>query len=240
MAVSYCTHPPRHDRTEGRPPSGEQAGHREPGARPPRRQQRPTLWEETGGPVGLLHSSLPSVSFVLVNSAFGLWPGIFAAIGTVLAFTVLRAVRRQPLKPALAGSVGVAISSYFASRSGEARDFFVVDIWLSLTVFVVLVISLVVRRPLAGVLWTAVNRGSRAWLRDRPSRFGYDVATVVLALVFGSRFAVQFWLYDRDLAGWLAFAKIAMNYPLWAVALAVWAWAARRAGRRTGPTGRTT
>ncbi|MCX5206641.1 DUF3159 domain-containing protein [Streptomyces sp. NBC_00237] len=227
MAISYCTRPPQNDRTEGRPP---------PERRGPSRTRRPTLWEETGGPVGLLHSSLPSVAFVLVNSAFGLRPGIFAAIGTVIAFTVLRAARRQPLKPALAGVVGVGISSYFASRSGEARDFFVVDIWLSLTVFVLLVLSLVVRRPLAGVVWSAVNRSSRAWLHDRPSRFGYDVATAVLAFVFGSRFVVQFWLYDRDLAGWLAFAKIAMNYPLWAVALAVWAWAVRRAARRAGRT----
>ncbi|MGW7416764.1 DUF3159 domain-containing protein [Streptomyces sp. NPDC054863] len=228
MAISYCNRPPQNDRTGDHPPD-QKHGPR-PGGR------RPTLWEETGGPVGLLHSSLPSLAFVLVNSVLGLWPGIFAAIGTVIAFTVLRVVRKQPVKPALAGIVGVGVSSYFASRSGEARDFFLVDIWLSLTVFVALVLSLAVRRPLAGVVWSAVNRSSSAWRHDRPSRFGYDVATAVLALVFGSRFVVQYWLYDRDLAGWLAFAKIAMNYPLWIVALAVWAWAARRAGRRTGHT----
>ncbi|MFF0742758.1 DUF3159 domain-containing protein [Streptomyces sp. NPDC004111] len=253
MALSYCTRPPqdrspapgpgadrptgrdpdapddrRHDRPEQGP--GPRGGRLAP-AEAPRR--RPTLWEETGGPVGLFLSSFPSVAFVLVNSSFGLRAGIAAAVGTVIAFTVLRAVRRQPVKPALAGIVGVAISSYFAARSGEARDFFVTDIWWSLGCCAALVLSLLLRRPLAGVLWSAANRTPMTWRYDPPSRFGYDLATAVLALVFGARFAVQYWLYDRDLAGWLAFAKIAMNYPLWVVALAVWAWAVRRANRRS-------
>jgi hypothetical protein len=58
---------------------------------------------------------------------------------------------------------------------------------------------------------------------------GYDVATLALVAVFAARFVVQNWLYGQDATGWLAFARIAMGYPLTAVALVVVVWAVRRA-----------
>ncbi len=52
------------------------------------------------------------------------------------------------------------------------------------------------------------------------------------ALIFFGRFVVQRWLYDQDQTGWLAFARIAMGYPLTALALIVTVWAVGRAGHR--------
>jgi hypothetical protein len=40
-------------------------------------------------------------------------------------------------------------------------------------------------------------------------------------------------LYTADAVGWLAFAKIAMGWPLAALAALVTIWAVRRADRRT-------
>jgi hypothetical protein len=48
--------------------------------------------------------------------------------------------------------------------------------------------------------------------------FAYDIATLIWALVFVSRFIVQHYLYDIDQTGWLGFARIAMGWPLTAVA----------------------
>jgi uncharacterized transporter YbjL len=58
------------------------------------------------------------------------------------------------------------------------------------------------------------------------------VATLTWVLVFAARFVVQRWLYDEDQTGWLAFARLAMGYPLTAVALVVTVWAVRAAGHR--------
>jgi hypothetical protein len=41
-------------------------------------------------------------------------------------------------------------------------------------------------------------------------------------------------LYEHNEVGWLTVTKIAMNYPLWAVALIVVAWAVRSADHRIG------
>jgi hypothetical protein len=46
----------------------------------------------------------------------------------------------------------------------------------------------------------------------------FDLATLAWVLVFASRFVVQNHLYDADQTGWLGVARIAMGWPLTAVA----------------------
>ncbi|TDC09703.1 DUF3159 domain-containing protein [Nonomuraea longispora] len=192
----------------------------------------PTAWEQTGGLAGLFYSSFPVMVFVAGNAMFGLQAGIWSAVGTAIAFIVLRVIRKQPLRPAVSGFIGIAIASFIAYRSGSASGFFLFGIWLSLACFAVLVLSMLVRRPLAGVAWSVLNRVPMEWTKDRPSRFGYDVATAALAAVFAARYVVQRWLYEEDYTGWLALAKITMGYPLLALALVTTVWAVRRSERR--------
>nr|WP_232211808.1 DUF3159 domain-containing protein [Saccharomonospora halophila] len=185
-----------------------------------------------GGVSGLVYSSVPIVVFVLANAVLGLMPAIWTALGSAVAITVLRVVRREPVQPAISGFFGVAIAAFLAYRTGSAKGFFLFGIWASAVYFGVLVLSVVVRWPLAGVVWNYLNGTGMGWRRDRPSRFGYDVATLALAAVFAARFVVQQWLYAEDYTGWLAFAKIAMGYPLYGLALLVVVWAVRRSDKR--------
>jgi len=190
------------------------------------------MLEQMGGVSGLVYSSLPIIVFVLANSFFGLTVGIWSAVGSAVAITILRLVRREPLQPAISGIFGVAIAAFIAHRTGSAKGFFLFGIWASLIYCGVFVVSVLVRWPLAGVIWNFLNGTGTAWRRDKPSRFGYDVATLALAAVFGARFVVQRWLYEADYTGWLAFAKIAMGYPLYGLALLVVVWAVRRSDKR--------
>src|SRR5438067_10408598 len=185
-----------------------------------------------GGVSGLIYSSVPVVVFVLANAIFGLQAGIWSALGSAVAITVLRLVRREPLQPAISGFFGVAIAAFIAYRTGSAKGFFLFGIWASLVYGGVFVVSILVRWPLAGVIWNFLNGTGTAWHKDKPSRFGYDLATLALAAVFGARFIVQRWLYEADYTGWLAFAKIAMGYPLYGLALLVVVWAVRRSDKR--------
>jgi len=193
---------------------------------------QPTLLEQMGGVSGLIYSSVPVVVFVLANAIFGLQAGIWSALGSAVAITVLRLVRREPLQPAISGFFGVAIAAFIAYRTGSAKGFFLFGIWASLVYGGVFVVSILVRWPLAGVIWNFLNGTGTAWHKDKPSRFGYDLATLALAAVFGARFIVQRWLYEADYTGWLAFAKIAMGYPLYGLALLVVVWAVRRSDKR--------
>ncbi len=60
----------------------------------------------------------------------------------------------------------------------------------------------------------------------------FDVATLAFVALFSARFVVQQWLYDGGLTGWLAFARIAMGYPLLGAVSVIVYWAIRRANRQ--------
>jgi hypothetical protein len=195
-------------------------------------EPQPTLLEQMGGVSGLIYSSLPVVVFVLANSFFGLTAAIWTSVGSAVAITVLRVVRKEPLQPAISGFFGVAIAAFIAYRTGSAKGFFLFGIYASLIYCGVFVLSVVVRWPIAGVVWNMLNGTGQAWRKDKPSRYGYDVATLAMAAIFAARFVVQRWLYQEDYTGWLAFAKIAMGYPLYALGLLVVVWAVRRSDKR--------
>ncbi|MFD8568763.1 DUF3159 domain-containing protein [Streptomyces sp. NPDC057694] len=195
-------------------------------------KEKPTALEQMGGPTGLVYTTLPVVAFVVANASAGLTAAIIVAFAVAVGITVLRLIRKEPLQPAISGLFGVAVASFVAWKTGSAKGYFLLGIWSNLVLGGLFLLSVAVRRPLAGLVWGALNSAGSRWLRDKPSVRYYDIATLALTAVFAARFVVQQWLYDADSTGWLAVAKIAMGYPLLALALLVVVWAARRSGKR--------
>ncbi len=198
----------------------------------PAEEKEQTLLEQMGGISGLIYSSVPVLVFVLLNALFGLTVAIWGALGSAAVITVLRVVRKEPLQPAISGFFGVGIAAFIAYQTGSAKGFFLFGIWASLVYGSVFAASILVRYPLVGVIWSFLNGHGMAWRSDRKALFAYDMATLTWVLVFAARFIVQRWLYDEDQTGWLAFARLAMGYPLTAIALVVTVWAVTRAGHR--------
>ncbi|MFD6163006.1 DUF3159 domain-containing protein [Nocardia sp. NPDC060256] len=189
-----------------------------------------TLLEQLGGFSGLIYSTVPVVVFVPVNSFAGLTWAIWAALGVAALILVWRLIRRSPIQPAISGFLGVGICAFIAYRMGEAKGFFLFGIYTSLVYAGVFLISMLVRWPLVGVIWGVLNGHGTDWRSDQRVQRLYYLATTTWVLVFGARYLVQSQLYDTDRTGWLAFTRIAMGWPLTAVALAVTVWAVRRAG----------
>jgi hypothetical protein len=197
------------------------------------REQKPTVLQQAGGMPGLIYASLPSVVFVVADAVTGLHTAVALAMGAGAGIALLRLLRKEPVQPALSGLLGVAIAAFIAYQTGDAKDYFLVGIWGSFVLAVVFFASVLLRRPLVGVIWGALSGSGQAWRADTSARMGYDIATLALVAVFAARFVVQNWLYGQDATGWLAFARISMGYPLTAVALVVVVWAVRRADRRS-------
>lgn len=196
------------------------------------KEQEQTLLEQMGGISGLIYSSVPVLVFVLLNSLFGLTVAIWGSLGGAALITLVRVVRKEPLQPAISGFFGVGIAAFIAYRTGSAKGFFLFGIWASLVYGSVFLVSMAARRPLVGVIWSFLNGHGMAWKSDRKAMFAYQMATLTWVAVFAARFIVQRWLYNEDQTGWLAFARLAMGYPLTAIALVVTVWAVTRAGHR--------
>ncbi|MER7012994.1 DUF3159 domain-containing protein [Saccharopolyspora sp. NPDC000359] len=188
-----------------------------------------TLLEQMGGVSGLAYSAVPIVVFVLISSFVSLTTAIWSAIGVAVAIAIFRLVRKEPLQPAISGVLGVVVCSFIAYRSGDAKGFFLLGIWTSLIYGGLFLVSVLARWPLVGVAWSALNGLGFSWRKQRRALRGYDLATLAWVAVFAAKYVVQQWLYDADQTGWLAFARIAMGYPLTALALVVTVWAIRRA-----------
>lgn len=184
-----------------------------------------------GGVSGLAYSAVPIVAFVLINSVAGLMAAIWGAIGIAVLIAIVRMVRKEPLQPAISGVLGVAICSFIAYQSGDAKGFFLLGIWTSLVYGGVFLASVLVRWPLVGVAWSLLNGQPNTWRDHRRAMLGYDLATMSWVVVFAAKYIVQQWLYDADQTGWLAFARIAMGYPLTGLALVITVWAIRRASK---------
>jgi hypothetical protein len=192
-----------------------------------------TLLEQMGGLAGLVYSSVPVLVFVAVFlPTHSLSAAIWSSVGSAVAILVWRLVRREPVQPAISGIFGVAVAAFIAYRTGSARGYFLFGIWTSLAYGAAFLLSVLVRWPLAGVVWSALNGTGMGWRSDRLGRRYYDVATAVWVLVFGARFVVQHWLYVANQVGWLGVTRIAMGWPLTAVAALVTIWAVRKADQR--------
>jgi hypothetical protein len=204
---------PPPDRPAGSPEAAEPSA--------PSRPPTPTVWDQMGGVMGMVDSGLPVVVFIVANMIGGLGWGIGAAVAAAVVIAGLRIARKRPVTQAIGGLFGVGIAAYIAYRTDSAKGYFLLGIWSYLLYGGALLLSIIVRWPLIGVIWEAVNGRGTAWRKDRALVRKYDWATFVWVVVFGLRYLVQNYLYDTDQVGWLAAFRLIMGYPLFVVAIAV-------------------
>lgn len=189
------------------------------------------LLAQAGGVSGLVYSSLPVVTFVVASSAAGLLPAIGFALSMAGLILLWRLLRRESARPVVAGFCGVAVCALIAYLVGQSKGYFLLGIWMSLLWAVVFTLSILIRRPMVGYLWSWLSGRDRAWRDVSRAVFAFDVATLGWTLVFAARFIVQRHLYDADKTGWLGVARIGMGWPLTALA-ALATYAAIKAAQR--------
>jgi hypothetical protein len=188
------------------------------------------MLQQMGGVSGIVASSIPVMVFVVANLLLELRPAVIAALVSGVLIAGWRVARKQPLQPAVSGLFGVGIAAYLAYRSGEARAFYLPGLIYSSVAGLAFLVSVLVRWPLAGVIWHGINGDGQSWRRDRRLLRAYTWATLLWTLVFVARVVVQGLLYRYEEATWLGVARLAMGYPLVGIALLGTVWAVRRAG----------
>ena len=206
-----------------------------------REQVRNQILSGLGGWTGMAITAIPTVVFVTVNSLSSLRPALIAAVGSALLLSVYRLMRRQSTQQAITGLLGVVLAAVIAARTGEARGFFLLGIGASLLYGSACLLSLVVRRPLVGVIWEYLDPSpettpQRVWYRRRELLVAYMWATTAMTAVFAARGVVQLTLFAKRDTGLLVVARIAMGYPLTVLALLFALWVVRRARQSVSST----
>ena len=166
--------------TAGPPPE------QKPGADRPQRQL-PTLLEQMGGVQGIVASTIPVAVFVVVNLLSTLQAALIAALAAGVAIAIWRVARKQALQPAVSGSFAVGVAAFIAYRTGEARAFYLPGLLFSAALGLAFLVSVLVRWPLAGVIWHGINGDGQSWRRDRRLLRAYTLASLLWTLVFVAR-----------------------------------------------------
>lgn len=172
-----------------------------------------------GGRRGLVDSGLPGALFVAVYTLSGqqLRPALWSALGLAAVLAVLRLVRKEPMTQAVAGVVGVGIAAWFASRTGQARDYFVPGFLLNAGYLLAYAVSAAVRWPLIGLVVGPLLGEGLQWRSDPARMRAYTLATWLFAGLFALRLAVQIPLYLFDRVFALGAVKVLMGAPLFAL-----------------------
>ncbi|MGV8965173.1 MAG: DUF3159 domain-containing protein [Cellulomonas sp.] len=178
------------------------------------------LVEATGGVRGLVESVAPGLLFVVVYLVTReLTPALVAASAVTVLAVIVRLAQRTPVTQALSGALGVAIGVFWAARSGQAQDYFVVGLWTNAAYLAGCFVSIVVGWPLVGLVVGLLKSEGVSWRKDRVLKRRYTFATWLWVGLFGVRLLVQLPLYLGAQVGWLGTARLAMGVPLWALTL---------------------
>ncbi|MET7426830.1 DUF3159 domain-containing protein [Dactylosporangium sp. NPDC005555] len=198
--------------------------------------------EQLGGVRGLVESSIPITLFIVVNflgDHFGWWPlrtSLIIAVGAALSIAAYRLSRRESIRHAMNGVLGIAIGAWLAWKSGDAKDIYLPGMVLTGVYAAGMLASVAFRRPLVGWLWSVMlDKGGTRW-RDNPRllrAFGW--LTVLWAVVYLAKLGVQIQLWRDNADDLLGIARLALGWPPYALLAALTVWQARRIIRATEP-----
>jgi hypothetical protein len=178
-----------------------------------------SLFGAIGGARGVIESTAPGFLFLVVFTVTGdLFPSVVAPVIVAIAILLARLVQRLPVLPAISGGIGIALSAGFALWTGRAEDNFVGGFIINSISMVVMLVSILVRRPLIGIVTNMLVSETPARTSPIVRRAAY-LATVVWACFFGLRLAVQLPLYLAQATAALAATKLLMGLPLYAALL---------------------
>ncbi len=199
-------------------------------------ERRPSLAALVGHPLDLAQAVLPSAAYISTYSAIGrLNLAVGLAAGCYLLVAMLRLWKRVATWPPLVvGVVPLTLGIALALRTGEAANAFLPGIVGSVLFVLGAALSMIVRRPLAGVLWSLASRQNVSEWRSSPSALTtLQLITAVFAGASALRAAVQGLYYVQGDFVALGVSRLAMGVPLYALCAGV-SWALWRRHRRRG------
>jgi hypothetical protein len=185
----------------------------------------------------LLDTLIPPVLFIALNSLFSFEAALVGSLGVALLFTAVRLLRKQSLRYALGGLGGVALAVLAAWLLGRAEGFFLPTIISGGIYFLLTVISLLVRRPLAAWSSFLARRWPREWYWHPRVRPAYTEVTWLWLVVFGLRLALQVVVLQKEDPTLLGITNLLSGWPVTiSLLIASYLYGTWRLGQLQGPS----
>ena len=186
--------------------------------------ERDAILKAMGGKRGLIDNGLPSVVFLLIfNIQKDLQTAIYAAITISVTLAVLRLFKRDTLQHAISGVIGVLICAWFASRGGQAKDYYIPSFVKNSIYAMVYAIGNLVGWPILGLVIGPIIGENLEWRKNPARKRVYVLAGWVWVGMFVLRLLIMYPLYLADQLNALGVASLFLGYPLFLLTL-WWTW----------------
>ena len=185
----------------------------------------------------LLDSFLPLLIFLLTNPLLGVNTALGAALVLAGVFAVFRIAKKESLVYSLGGLGGVLLAGIFVKLSGSDAGFFLPGLISGGITVVLCTVSVLINRPL--VAWTSfiARRWPLGWYWHKKVLPAYNEVTIIWALAFSARLALEFWLFQQDAVNALGATKIILGWPFIGILLiTTYLYGLWRLGRLEGPS----
>jgi hypothetical protein len=177
----------------------------------------------------MVDSGAPVLAFAFTVPFTSVRTASYVALAIGVALAGERAVRRQSLQQVLAGLLGLGIAVLVANKTGKASGFYLPGILQNIGLALALIVSLLVKRPLVGMVVGVADERCHGW-RERPDlRRAFTRITAVAAAWYVVKASVQGTLYLTDHSTGLAGARLAMGLPPYVLLIAFGITTVRRA-----------
>ncbi|MBN2502687.1 MAG: DUF3159 domain-containing protein [Anaerolineales bacterium] len=185
----------------------------------------------------LLDSFLPLLIFLAANLLFGTNVALWAALGVATLLAAYRIFQRQNLVYALGGLGGVVLAAVFVKLNNSAAGFFLPGLISGAITVILCVVSVALNRPV--VAWSSfiARRWPLKWYWHPKVLPAYNEVTIMWAVAFAARLALEYWLYQRQAVGALGAIKIFLGWPYTILLLIVsYLYGVWRLGQLHGPS----
>jgi intracellular septation protein A len=171
----------------------------------------------------------PTVLFVLAYFASGssLAVAVGVALGVALVLAGVKLARREKPVRVLSGLLGVAVAALFAAYQDDPMGFFEIRVLANILSALAFVISIIVRRPLMGVIIGPLMGTGMRWRQDPDLLKAYSRVTWLWAILSLVRAAIQIPLIQSGQLAWLG-ATPFLFYGLVAITIAASWWVIQR------------
>ena len=179
-----------------------------------------------GGGRAALEASVPPIAFLAAWLASGgaLAVAVAWSIAASAALVVVALVQRRRPRAALIGMLATAVAAMVAYYTGDARDFFLIQLLSNAASALAWAISILVRWPLLGVIVGGLIGTRTRWRRDPALLRAYARASWIWVLQYAVRVVVFTALWWLDEPTWLAIMRAALTYPLVIACVAASGW----------------
>lgn len=177
-------------------------------------------WREVGEELksvlsgSTIDALLPPIFYAIVNSIFGLVPGVIAALGLAVLLGVLRLVKRQKWQYALGGILGVGLAAGMALLTRNAASYFIPAIVSSAVLFLAALVTNLIGKPMSAWVSHLTRGWPIEWFWRADVKPAYRDVTWLWAFFFGLRLAIQIILFQQGQASRLAWANTLLGWPV--------------------------